>query len=75
MSHSQKPIVYSRLQNIGSKWPSAFSGISAQIKSSNEYLDPETQNQISMPMILKIKEYSNLIDQEKFGVLILKWSG
>ena len=54
---------------MGSGWPSTFSGISAQIKSSDEYLHPENQCQL----ILKITEYSNPTDQEQFGALILKW--
>ena len=37
-----------KLQNIRSEWPSAFPGISVQIKSSDEYLYPESQSQTSM---------------------------
>ena len=39
---------YCRLQNTGSEWLRAFYGISAQIKSSDEYLHPENQSQVSM---------------------------
>ena len=60
----------------GSEWLCTFSGISAQIKPSDEYLHPENQSQISMST--DTEEYRILKSEwpkQQFGALISEWVG